>query len=153
MVLRVFFYPGLILGATIGLLTMGFRLTHQTSGYMNLGHTVNIGAGMMLGFIVIQQLGLKPIIGAPFAFLLTGAFNVVVYRVFFRRMERLDYSETLISLFGLVFMFLGVAVLTISTYFVCYRFPSEYWCGPSVCYFSIICITVIHCTNQSVYFY
>jgi branched-chain amino acid transport system permease protein len=131
MVLRVFFYPGLILGATIGLLTMGFRLTHQTSGYMNLGHTVNIGAGMMLGFIVIQQLGLKPIIGAPFAFLLTGAFNVVVYRVFFRRMERLDYSETLISLFGLVFMFLGVAVLTISTYLVCYRFPSEYWCGPS----------------------
>ncbi|MCW4013372.1 MAG: branched-chain amino acid ABC transporter permease [Candidatus Bathyarchaeota archaeon] len=127
----LFFYAGLILGATIGLLTMGFRLTHKTSGYMNLGHVVNVGVGMMLGFIVVQQLGLRPIMGTPFAFLLTGIFNAVVYRVFYHRMEKRGYSEALISLFGLVFMYLGVNVITIATYLVCLHFPSEYWCGTS----------------------
>ncbi len=124
--LRLFFYPGLILGATIGLLTMGFRLTHQISGYMNLGHVVNVGVGMMLGFFGIKLLGVKPIIGIPFAFLTTGVFNMIVYRVFFRRMERLGYSEALISLFGLVFMFLGVNVITIVTYLVRPWLSSEY---------------------------
>lgn len=127
----VFFYPGLILGVTIGLLTMGFRLTHKTTGYMNLGHVVNIGVGMMLGFIVIQRLGIRPIMGTPFAFIVTGIFNAVVYRVFYRRMEKHRYSEALISLFGLVFMYLGVNVITIATYLVCLHFPSEYWCGSS----------------------
>lgn len=130
MVLRVFFYPGLILGATIGLLTMGFRLTHQASGYMNLGHTVNLGVGMATGFIVIQQLNTSPLFGVPLAFLLTGVFNAVMYREFYQKMEQRNYSEVLTSLFGLAFMVFGVAAFYIATYQLCYRFPSDYWCGP-----------------------
>ena len=129
MILSSFQLSGIIYGAVIGLLTIGFRLTHQTSGYMNLGHTVNIGVGMMLGFIVIQQLRIAPIMGTPFAFILTGAFNAGTYFVFFSRMKIRGYSEALIGLFGLTLMFLGGAVLTVSTYLVCNNFPSEYWCG------------------------
>ena len=129
MVLSSLQLAAIIFGATIGLLAMGFRLTHETSGYMNLGHTVNLGVGMMLGFIVIQQLEITPILGAPFAFILTGAFNAGIYLLFFSRMKKRDYSEALIALFGLVLMFLGWAVLTIATYLVCFWFPSEYWCG------------------------
>ncbi|MFH1179651.1 MAG: branched-chain amino acid ABC transporter permease [Candidatus Bathyarchaeota archaeon] len=129
MVLSAFQLAAIIFGSVVGLLAMGFRLTHETSGYMNLGHTVNLGVGMMLGFIVIQCLGIPPIMGAPFAFIITGAFNAIIYLVFFRRMETRNYSETLIALFGLVLMYLSWGVLTIATYLVCYWFPSEYWCA------------------------
>jgi len=103
-------------GAVVGLLALGFRLTHEVSGYMNLGHTVNLGVGMMLGFIVIS-------------FILTGGFNAAIYLLFYRRMESKKYSEALIGLFGLVSVFLGRAILTVATYWVTFWFGSEYWCG------------------------
>ena len=62
-------------------------------------------------------------------FLITGIFNAVVYRIFYHRMEKRGYNEALISLFGLVFMFLGVNVLTIATYLVCLNFPSDIGVG------------------------
>jgi branched-subunit amino acid ABC-type transport system permease component len=96
---------------------------------MNLGHTVNLGVGMMLGFIVIQQTNITPILGAPVSFLLTGGFNAAIYLLFYRRMESKKYSEALISLFGLVSVFLGRAILTVATYWVTFWFGSEYWCG------------------------
>jgi branched-subunit amino acid ABC-type transport system permease component len=130
MVISPFQDAAIIYGATIGLLAVGFRLTQSTSGYMNLGHTVNLGVGMATGFIVIQQLNTSPMFGVPLAFLLTGVFNVVMYRVFYQKMEQRNYSEVLTSLFGLAFMVFGVAALYIATYQLCYRFPSDYWCGP-----------------------
>ena len=117
-------------GATIGLLAIGFRLTHEASGYMNLGHNVNLGVGMMLGFIVIQQTGITPLLGAPFAFILTGGFNVVIYLLFYRRMETRKYSEALIALFGLVSVFLAKPILIVATYWLNLGFESEHWCRP-----------------------
>ena len=124
------YQTSLMYGAVVGLLALGFRLTHEVSGYMNLGHTVNLGVGMMLGFIVIQQTNITPILGAPFSFILTGGFNAVIYLLFYRRMETKKYSEALIALFGLVSVFLGRAILTVATYWVTFWFGSEYWCGP-----------------------
>ena len=72
---------------------------------MNLGHSVNLGVGMFLGFIVIQQLNINPILGAPFSFIFTGIFNVAVYLLFFHKMKNKNYTEVLIALFGLVFLF------------------------------------------------
>ena len=131
MVLSALSQVAAIYGATIGLLAIGFRLTQTSTGYMNLGHTVNLGAGMMMGFIVIQQLKILPILGVPFAFILTGILNSGVYRLFYCRMEKRNYSEALIGLFGLAFLFLGRNILTVVTYLVCYRFESDYWCGPT----------------------
>ena len=116
-------------GAVVGLLALGFRLTHEVSGYMNLGHTVNLGVGMMLGFIVIQRTNITPILGAPFSFILTGGFNAAIYLLFYRRMESKKYSEAMMALFGLVSVFLGKAILTAATFLVTFWFGSEYWCG------------------------
>ena len=55
MVLYVLYQSALIYGVVVGLLTLGFRLTHETSGYMNIGHSVNLGIGMGFGFVVIQH--------------------------------------------------------------------------------------------------
>ena len=88
MVYYAVYQIALVYGAVVGLLALGFRLTHEVSRYMNLGHTVNLGVGMMLGFIVIQQTNIAPILGAPFAFLLTGGFNAVIYLLFYRRMKQ-----------------------------------------------------------------
>ena len=78
MVYYAVYQTALMYGAVVGLLALGFRLTHEISGYMNLGHTVNLGVGMMLGFIVIQQTNIAPVLGAPFSFILTGDSSVIV---------------------------------------------------------------------------
>ena len=130
MVYYAVYQTALMYGAVVGLLALGFRLTHEISGYMNLGHTVNLGVGMMLGFIVIQQTNIAPILGVPFSFILTGGFNAAIYLLFYRKMESKKYSEALIALFGLVSVFLGRAILTVATFLVTFWFGSEYWCGP-----------------------
>ena len=125
-----FYQSGLMYGAAIGLLAIGFRLTHEVSGYMNLGYTVNLGVGMMLGFLVIQQTNITPILGAPFAFILTGGFNALVYLLFYRRMESKRYPEAMIALFGLVSGFLWVPILKVTSFWLNLRFESEHWCNP-----------------------
>jgi hypothetical protein len=88
------YQSALMYGAVIGLLAIGFQLTHEVSGYMNLGHVVNLGVGMMFGFMVIQQTNIPPLLGVPFSFILTGGFNALVYLLFYRRMESKRYPET-----------------------------------------------------------
>ncbi len=136
MVLYASYQSAIIYGTVIGLLTLGFRLTHESSGYMNLGHTVNLGVGMAFGFIVIQQFNLTPILGAPISFILTGLFNLLVYSMFYRRMETRNYSEALIALFGIVSVYVAENVLTVAEYLMRLSFPSEYWCGPPPISFS-----------------
>jgi len=126
----VMYQAVLMYGAVIGLLALGFRLTHEVSGYMNLGHVVNLGVGMMLGFVVIQQTNITPILGVPFAFILTGGFNVLVYLLFYRRMESKQYPDAMIALFGLVSSFLGVSILNVTSFWLNLRFESKYWCNP-----------------------
>ncbi|RLG96449.1 hypothetical protein DRO27_02270 [Candidatus Bathyarchaeota archaeon] len=124
------YQSALMYGAVIGLLALGFRLTHEVSGYMNLGHVVNLGVGMMLGFLVIQQTNITPILGVPFSFIFMGGLNALVYLLFYRRMESKRYPEALIALFGLVSSFLWVSILKVTSFWLNLRFESEYWCNP-----------------------
>jgi len=119
----------LMYGAAVGVLALGFRITHETSGYMNLGHSVNLGIGMAIGFLTIQQLDLNPIFGVLPAFIFTGAFNAIIYLLFYHRMEIKGYSEALISLFGLVSVFLSKNILAVLEYVMRLNLVSEYWCG------------------------
>lgn len=130
MVVLAVYQSALMYGAVIGLLAIGFRLTQEVSGYMNLGYVVNFGVGMMLGFIVSQQTGIAPILVVPFSFILTGLFNTFVYLLFYRRMEIRKYPETLIGLFGLSSTVLAKPALIVSTYWLNLRFESEHWCRP-----------------------
>ena len=130
MVLFALYQAAIIYGVVIGVLALGFHLTHKTTGYMNLGYTVNLGVGMGIGFITTQLLNLTPILGAPSAFLFCGLFNAAVYLLFYRRMESIGYSEALVSLFGLVSLFLAEQVLMVTEYWMRVNLVSNRWCGP-----------------------
>jgi len=135
-VLFVQYQSALIYGVVVGLLALGFRLTHEASGYMNIGHSVNLGIGMGLGFVVIQQLNIAPLLGSPFSFILTGLFNMVVYLLFYQWMEKQEHSEAMITLFGIVSMYIAEHAFTVLEYLLRLWFPSDYWCGPSPTGFS-----------------
>ncbi len=129
MVYTVIYQAAIMYGAVVGLLALGFRITHETSGYMNLGHSINLGVGMTVGFLTIQQLDLNPIFGLLPAFIITGAFNALIYLMFYHRMEKKNYSEALISLFGLVLVFLSEPILVVLEYVMRLNLVSDYWCG------------------------
>jgi branched-subunit amino acid ABC-type transport system permease component len=130
MVYTGIYQAALMYGAVVGILALGFRITHETSGYMNLGHSVNLGVGMAIGFLTIQQLDLNPIFGVLPAFIFTGVFNALIYLIFYHRMEKKNYSEALISLFGLVFVFLSYPILVVLEYVMRLNLVSDCWCGP-----------------------
>ena len=136
MVFGVLYQAAAIYGVVVGLLSLGFRLTHEASGYMNIGHSVNIGVGMGFGFVVIQQLNIAPLLGSPFSFILTGLFNAFVYLLFYQWMENHGHSEALITLFGIVSMYIAENAFTVIEYLLRLWFPSDYWCGPSPTRFS-----------------
>ena len=136
MVLFGLYQAAIIYGTVVGLLALGLRITQESSGYMNLGYTVNLGVGMMFGFLVIQQLNITPILSASVSFIFTGLFNLIVYTLFYLRMERRGYSEILIALFGVASMYVAENVLTVIEYVLRLNFPSSLWCGPAPIRFS-----------------
>ena len=119
-----------VYGAVTGLVTFGFRLTHEATGYMQLGFTVNLGVSIGAGFLTSQLLGIEPLFTLPIVSLLTGAFNAATYILIYRRLEAKGASEVLISLTGLAILFTGASALTVAEYFMRRRIDSPLWCGP-----------------------
>ena len=56
---------GLIFSIVIALLTTGFMLTNTISGFPNLGHTLNLGVGMIIAFLFSQISNTPPVVAIP----------------------------------------------------------------------------------------
>jgi len=137
-----------VYGTVTGLITLGFRLTHEATGYMHLGFTVNLGVSMGVGFLISQLLGVEPMFTLPIASLLTGVFNAVTYYLVYRRLEDRGVSEALVSLTGLTLLFTGASALTVTEYFLRRRIDSPLWCGPMTLEFAEL--THFHYVDGSV---
>jgi len=74
----------LLNGVVIALLTSGFTFTHTTSKFPNLGHTLNLGIGMLTAFMFSQTTGLPVFASMPAVMFVTGVYSLVTYQIIFK---------------------------------------------------------------------
>ena len=125
--LATIYDAALLNGVVIALLTSGFTLTHTTSGFPNLGHTLNLGVGMLTAFIFSQATGLPVFTAMPLVILVTGVYSLATYRVIFKRIEKPELA----TLAGLGLLYAGVNLLVIAIHYLRNRVETSWWCGPA----------------------
>jgi len=118
---------GLLFGVVIALLTTGFILTNTISGFPNLGHTLNLGVGMIIAFGFSQISNTPPIVAIPVSLILTGTYSLTTYLLIFKRIKKPELA----SLAGLGLLLAGSNILVISLSYLRTVLDTIWWYGPA----------------------
>jgi len=117
----------LLYGLVLALSSSGFILTHTTSKFPNLGHTLNLGVGMLTAFIFSQTTGLPVLASMPAVILITGFYSLGTYRVVFKRIVKPELA----ALAGLGLLYAGTNILFITLHYLRTKIKTNWWCGPA----------------------
>ena len=118
---------GVLFSVVIALLTTGFILTNTISGFPNLGHTLNIGVGMITAFIFLQITNTPLVAAIPVCLILSGTYSLTTYLLIFKRIQKPELA----SLAGLGLLFAGSNILVISLSYLRTVIDTTWWCGPA----------------------
>jgi branched-subunit amino acid ABC-type transport system permease component len=124
-VLASIYDAGLLFSIVIALLTTGFILTNIISGFPNLGHTLNLGVGMIFSFLFSQITNTSPVIAIPVSLILTGIYSLITYILVFKRIKKPELA----SLAGLGLLLAGSKVLVILQGYLRVVIDTTWWCG------------------------
>jgi len=116
---------GLLFSVVIALLTTGFILTNTISGFPNLGHTLNLGVGMIIAFSFSQMINTSPVVAIPASLILTGIYSLATYHLVFKRIKKPELA----SLAGLGLLLAGSNILVISLSYLRTVIDTTWWCG------------------------
>ena len=116
---------GLLFSVVIALLTTGFILTNTISGFPNLGHTLNLGVGMITAFLFIQITNTPLVAAIPVSLILTGTYSLTTYLLIFKRIKKPELA----SLAGFGLLLAGSNILVISLSYLRNRIDTTWWCG------------------------
>ena len=116
---------GLLFSVVIALLTTGFILTNTISGFPNLGHTLNLGVGMIIAFVFSQISNTPPIVAIPVSLILTGSYSLTTYLLIFKRIKKPEQA----SLAGYGLLLAGSNILVISLSYLRTVIDTTWWCG------------------------
>ena len=118
---------GVLFCVVIALLTTGFILTNTISGFPNLGHTLNLGVGMIIAFVFSQISNTPPMVAIPVSLVLTGFYSLTTYLLIFKRIKKPELA----SLAGYGLLLAGSNILAISLSYLRNVIDTTWWCGPA----------------------
>ena len=118
---------GFLFSVVIALLATGFILTNTISGFPNLGHTLNLGVGMITAFIFLQITNTPLVAAIPVCLILSGTYSLTTYLLIFKRIQKPELA----SLAGLGLLFAGSNILVISLSYLRTVIDTTWWCGPA----------------------
>jgi branched-subunit amino acid ABC-type transport system permease component len=125
--LTTIYDAGLLFSVVVALLTTGFILTNTISGFPNLGHTLNLGVGMIITFSLCQRFNITPINAIPASLFFAGLYNLATYLIIFKRVKKPELA----SLAGLGLLLAGSNILVILLHILRMKIDTSWWCGPS----------------------
>ncbi|RLI03453.1 hypothetical protein DRO31_01740 [Candidatus Bathyarchaeota archaeon] len=120
--LATIYDAALLNGVVIALLTSGFTFTHTTSKFPNLGHTLNLGIGMLTAFMFSQTTGLPVFASMPTVMFVTGVYSLVTYQIIFKRIKKPELA----ALAGLGLLYAGTNLLIIIIHYLRTRIDTSW---------------------------
>jgi branched-chain amino acid transport system permease protein len=110
-------FDGILIGLVYAIAALGLSLTMGVMGVVNIAHSAFIMLGSFLALELLERFGVDPIISFFVSLPLFFVVGAVVYRVIVTRVERVQQTQGLVALFGLMALIesLGTIVWTTDT--------------------------------------
>ena len=102
---------GLITGSILAIASAGFALIRQTDGFLNIAHGQMLALGALLGFVLVDSLGLNILVTGVLVFVSIGALGVVLAFVVFEPVKREGGMILLFTSVGLSWVLYAAIVM------------------------------------------
>jgi branched-chain amino acid transport system permease protein len=103
---------GLVQGSILALATVGFAMTRQTEGFLNIAHGQYLAIGAFLGLIFFDDFGMNVFVAGLMVTIALGAIGVAIARLVFDPVRKRGALVLLFTSIGLAYALYG-AVLAI----------------------------------------
>src|ERR1700761_4796364 len=94
-------FNGLVNGGFIALMSLGLSIVFGMMRVVNFMHGAMYMLGAFVAFLAGANFGISLLVALPLAWILVGAFGVVLERLMLCRLYRLDPAYNLLLTFGL----------------------------------------------------
>lgn len=106
---------GLVTGSILSLATVGFAMTRQTEGFLNIAHGQYLTIGAFVGLIFLKDAGLNVFLSGVLTMVTLGAIGVVIARVIFDPVRKRGPLVLLFTSIGLAYALYGVVLACFGT--------------------------------------
>lgn len=106
---------GLVTGSILSLATVGFAMTRQTEGFLNIAHGQYLTLGAFVGLIFLKDMGLNIFVSGVLTMLTLGVIGVVIARVIFDPVRKRGPLVLLFTSIGLAYALYGVVLACFGT--------------------------------------
>jgi neutral amino acid transport system permease protein len=106
---------GLVTGSILSLATVGFAMTRQTEGFLNIAHGQYLTIGAFVGLIFLKDAGLNIFVAGVLTMVTLGAIGVVIARVIFDPVRKRGPLVLLFTSIGLAYALYGVVLAFFGT--------------------------------------
>jgi branched-chain amino acid transport system permease protein len=106
---------GLVQGSILALATVGFAMTRQTEGFLNIAHGQYLAIGAFLGLVYFDNLGLNVFVAGLLVVLSLGLIGVTIARVVFDPVRKRGALVLLFTSIGLAYALYGAVIAIFGT--------------------------------------
>lgn len=106
---------GLVSGSILALATVGFAMTRQTEGFLNIAHGQYLTIGAMVGVIFSVNLGLNIFLSGFLTMVSLGLLGVVIARGIFQPVKKRGSLVLLFTSIGLAYGLYGACIAIFGT--------------------------------------
>ena len=114
MLLQVIIF-GLVQGSILALATVGFAMTRQTEGFLNIAHGQYLAIGAFLGLVYFDNLGLNVFVAGLLVVVSLGVIGVTIARVVFDPVRKRGALVLLFTSIGLAYALYGAVIAIFGT--------------------------------------
>lgn len=106
---------GLVTGSILALGTVGFAMTRQTEGFLNIAHGQYLTLGAFAGLVFFKDAGLNIVLAGVLTVIALGVVGVVVARVVFEPVRKRGALVLLFTSIGLAYALYGIVLAVFGT--------------------------------------
>jgi len=106
---------GLVTGSILALATVGFAMTRQTEGFLNIAHGQYLTIGAFVGLIFLHDAGLNVFLAGLLTMITLGLIGVVIARVIFDPVRKRGPLVLLFTSIGLAYALYGLVLAIFGT--------------------------------------
>ena len=114
MLLQVIIF-GLVQGSILALATVGFAMTRQTEGFLNIAHGQYLAIGAFLGLVYFDNLGANVFVAGLLVVLSMGVIGVAIARIVFDPVRKRGALVLLFTSIGLAYALYGAIIAIFGT--------------------------------------
>jgi branched-chain amino acid transport system permease protein len=108
-------FQGVLIGMVYAIAALGLSLTMGIMGVVNVAHSAFIMLGSFFALMLLEHLGVDPIVSFFIALPVFFVIGAIVYRIIVTRVERAQQAQGLVALFGLMVLIESVGTIVWTT--------------------------------------